>query len=49
MSAKNEAARNPFYFHLGQTPPLALLTEIGESLTEVSSYGVASIHAMTVG
>jgi hypothetical protein len=37
------------YFHLGQAPPLAPLTEIDESLTKVSSYGVASIHAMTVG
>jgi hypothetical protein len=36
------------YFHLGQAPPLVPLTEIDESLTKVSSDGVASIHAMTV-
>jgi hypothetical protein len=48
MPTKNEAATT-LYFHLGQAPPLAPLTEIGESLTKVSSDGVASIHAMTVG
>jgi hypothetical protein len=48
MRAKSKSAAT-LYFYLGQAPPLAPLTEIGESLTKVSSYGVASIHAMTVG
>jgi hypothetical protein len=46
---KSKAARRPFAsLYLGQAP-LTPLTEIGESLTKVSSYGVASTHAMTVG
>jgi hypothetical protein len=49
MPANNEVARNPFTSTSAKRHPLAPLTEIGESLTKVSSYGVASIHAMTVG